>query len=171
MFLTPAAAKHYKPQNTRHNKIGGKKRPAANPQTRNFRLCGRAKLAFLRALRLAPQSTKSQQKSRTLHSGIRIRNRQYAYMLVPRPLLRPSMLVLAGQNRNGLFRFFFVYKRFSPPKNYLWLPPLCTAPNVYNPEKIQMSLIKLRARLRSLTDAIKIFHWNREPRNIFPQVS
>ena len=75
------------------------KRPATNPQTRNFRQCGRAQLAFLRALRLAPQSTKSQQKKTHVHSGIRTRNRQYAYILVPRPLPAPSMLVLAGQNR------------------------------------------------------------------------
>ena len=62
----------------RIEKKGGNQQPAANPQTRNFRQCGRVQLAFLRALRLAPQSTKSQQKKSHVHSGIRTRNRQYA---------------------------------------------------------------------------------------------
>jgi hypothetical protein len=46
-----------------------------------------------------------------------------------------------------------------------------TAPFLYNPQKVQILLIKLRATVRLLTDAIKIFHWKREPKNIFPQVS
>ena len=79
----------------------------------------------MRALRLAPQSTKSQQKKTHVHSGIRTRNRQYAYILVPRPLPAPSMLVLAGQNRNWLFRFFFVYKRIFRCRIAFRLPPLC----------------------------------------------
>ena len=61
-----------------------------------------------------------------MHSGIRTRNRQYAYILVSRPLPPPSMLVLAGQNRKKALSFFFVYKRFSPPKNYFRLSPLCS---------------------------------------------
>ena len=126
MFLTPAAAKHYKPQNTQRNKVGENKRPAANPQTRNFRRCGRANLAFLRALQLAPESTKCQPKKTHVHSGIRTRNRQYAYMLVPRPLPPPSMLVLAGQNRKWALSVLFVHKRFAPPNNYFRLSPLCS---------------------------------------------
>ena len=46
-----------------------------------------------------------------------------------------------------------------------------TAPFLYNPRKIPNSLIKLRARVRTLTDAIKISHGKREPRNIFRQWS
>ena len=92
---------------TRIEKNRKNKRPAANPQTRNFRHCGRAQLAFLRALRLAPQSTKSQQKKTHVHSGIRTRNRQYAYLLLPRPPPTPSMLVLAGQNKKWALSVLF----------------------------------------------------------------
>ena len=45
-----------------------------------------------------------------------------------------------------------------------------TAPYLYNPRKIPNSLIKLRARVRSLTHATKISHGKREPRNIFSPV-
>jgi hypothetical protein len=107
MFFTPAVAEHYKPQNTHQKKSEKNKRPAANPQTRNFRQCGREQLAFLRALRLAPQSTKSQQKKTHVHSGIRTRNHQYAYLLLPRPPPTPSMLVLAGQNKKWALSVLF----------------------------------------------------------------
>ena len=45
------------------------------------------------------------------------------------------------------------------------------APYVYKPGKIQISLIKLRARVWSLTDAIKIFYLKLEPKIFFRQVS
>ena len=41
MFLTPAVAEHHKLQKNKSQQIGGNKRPAANPQTRNIRQCNR----------------------------------------------------------------------------------------------------------------------------------
>ena len=37
----------------------------------------------------------------------------------------PPYWFYLARTENKPFRFFFVYKRFSPPKNYFWLSPLC----------------------------------------------
>ena len=61
---------------------------------------------------LRPNAPKANKKNRHVHRGIRTRNRQHTYMLVPRPLPPPSMLVLAGQNRKWALSVLFVYNRF-----------------------------------------------------------
>ena len=127
MFLTPAVAEHYKPQNT-HQKESGKKndpRPtpklvtSANAAALNSPFCARAATC-------APKHQKPTTTKTHVHSGIRTRNRQYAYILVPRPLPPPSMLVLAGRNRKWALSVVFVHGRFPPPNNYFRLSPFCS---------------------------------------------
>ena len=112
MFLTPAVAEHYKPQNTHRKKSGKISDPRPTPKLATSASAAAHNSPFCARCDLRPKAPKANNNKTHVHSGIRTRNRQYAYILVPRPLPAPSMLVLAGQNRKWALSVLFYIKDF-----------------------------------------------------------